>query len=48
MVPYNIRVNTIEPGAVMTEKQLRLWYPTQDKVDAMVNNQRIKKVLTAG
>jgi D-xylose 1-dehydrogenase len=44
---HNIRVNTIEPGAVITEKQLRLWYPTQDKVDAMVNNQRIKKVLKA-
>lgn len=43
---HNIRVNTIEPGAVITEKQVRLWYPTQDKVEAMVNNQRIKKVLT--
>ena len=42
---HNIRVNTIEPGAVITEKQVRLWYPTQDKVDAMVNNQRIKRVL---
>ena len=44
---HNIRVNTIEPGAVITEKQVKLWYPTQDKVDAMVNNQRIKKVLKA-
>jgi D-xylose 1-dehydrogenase len=44
---HNIRVNTIEPGAVITEKQKRLWYPTQDKVDAMVNNQRIRRMLTA-
>ena len=42
---HNIRVNTIEPGAVITEKQVRLWYPTRDKIDAMVNNQRIKKIL---
>jgi D-xylose 1-dehydrogenase len=44
---HNIRVNTIEPGAVVTEKQKRLWYPTQDKVDAMINNQRIKRELSA-
>ncbi len=44
---HNIRVNTIEPGAVITEKQKRLWYTTQDKVDVMINNQRIKRTLTA-
>jgi NAD(P)-dependent dehydrogenase (short-subunit alcohol dehydrogenase family) len=44
--PDNIRVNTIEPGAVMTEKQKRVWYPTQVEVDAMVARQRIQKVLT--
>jgi D-xylose 1-dehydrogenase len=44
---YNIRVNTIEPGAVITEKQKRLWYQTQDKIDAMINNQRIKRELSA-
>jgi D-xylose 1-dehydrogenase len=44
---HNIRVNTIEPGAVITEKQRLLWYPTQDKVDAMINMQRIKRVLNA-
>ena len=38
-------MNSIEPGAVITEKQVRLWYPSQDKVDAMVSNQRIKRVL---
>lgn len=45
--PHNIRVNAIEPGAVITEKQRRLWYPTQDKIDALVNNQKIKKMITA-
>jgi NAD(P)-dependent dehydrogenase (short-subunit alcohol dehydrogenase family) len=43
--PDNIRVNTIEPGAVMTEKQKRIWYPTQTQVKAMVERQRIQKVL---
>jgi NAD(P)-dependent dehydrogenase (short-subunit alcohol dehydrogenase family) len=41
----NIRVNTIEPGAVMTEKQKRVWYPDQAQVDALVEKQRIQKVL---
>jgi D-xylose 1-dehydrogenase len=41
----NIRVNTLEPGAVMTEKQKRLWYPAQSQVDAMISRQRIQKVL---
>jgi D-xylose 1-dehydrogenase len=41
----NIRVNTIEPGAVITEKQRRLWYPTEEQVTAMVSRQRIKRVL---
>ncbi len=44
--PHNIRVNAIEPGAVITEKQRRLWYPTQEKIDALVNNQKIKKMIT--
>jgi D-xylose 1-dehydrogenase len=43
--PDNIRVNTIEPGAVMTEKQKRIWYPSQAQVDAMVARQRIQKIL---
>jgi D-xylose 1-dehydrogenase len=42
---FNIRVNTIEPGAVVTEKQRRLWYPTQASIDGMVEKQRIKNVL---
>jgi D-xylose 1-dehydrogenase len=43
--PDNIRVNTIEPGAVMTEKQRRVWYPEPKQVDAMVSRQRIQRVL---
>jgi NAD(P)-dependent dehydrogenase (short-subunit alcohol dehydrogenase family) len=41
----NIRVNAIEPGAVMTERQRRLWYPTQQAVDAMKERQLIKATL---
>lgn len=40
--PDNIRVNAIEPGAVMTEKQRKLWYPDQKKIDALVNRQLIR------
>jgi NAD(P)-dependent dehydrogenase (short-subunit alcohol dehydrogenase family) len=36
---HRIRVNAIAPGLVLTEKQQRLWYPTREKVDAMVANQ---------
>jgi D-xylose 1-dehydrogenase len=43
--PDNIRVNTIEPGAVMTEKQKRIWYPKQVQVDALVERQRIQQIL---
>ena len=41
----NIRVNAIEPGAVMTEKQRQMWYKTEDSVEAIVNRQAIKRVL---
>jgi NAD(P)-dependent dehydrogenase (short-subunit alcohol dehydrogenase family) len=41
----NIRVNTIEPGAVMTEKQKRVWYTKQEQIDAMVARQRIPSIL---
>jgi NAD(P)-dependent dehydrogenase (short-subunit alcohol dehydrogenase family) len=41
----NIRVNSIEPGAVMTEKQKRIWYPEQAQIDAMISRQRIQRVL---
>jgi NAD(P)-dependent dehydrogenase (short-subunit alcohol dehydrogenase family) len=36
---HRIRVNAIAPGLVLTEKQLRLWYPTPDKVAQMIGNQ---------
>jgi D-xylose 1-dehydrogenase len=41
----NIRVNAIEPGAVITDRQRELWYPTPESVDAMVSRQAIKKIL---
>jgi NAD(P)-dependent dehydrogenase (short-subunit alcohol dehydrogenase family) len=31
--PHNIRVNTLVPGWVMTEKQKRLWFDEQGKAD---------------
>ncbi|MBP7000883.1 SDR family NAD(P)-dependent oxidoreductase [Amaricoccus sp.] len=43
--PDGIRVNAIEPGAVMTEKQLRLWYPTEESVQAMIDRQCIPRLL---
>ena len=44
--PDNIRVNAIEPGAVMTERQRALWYRTQDSVDAMAQRQLIRETLS--
>ncbi len=41
----HIRVNAIEPGAVMTERQRRLWYKTQAAVDAIVQRQSIQETL---
>ncbi len=41
----NIRVNAIEPGAVMTERQRELWFKTEEEVDAVVARQLIKRVL---
>jgi NAD(P)-dependent dehydrogenase (short-subunit alcohol dehydrogenase family) len=41
----NIRVNAIEPGAVMTDRQRELWYPTPESIDVMVQRQSIKTVL---
>ena len=43
--PKNIRVNAIEPGAVMTERQRQLWYKTEDAVQAMVERQLLRRVL---
>ena len=43
--PDNIRVNAIEPGAVMTPRQRELWFTTEASVDAMVQRQTIRRVL---
>jgi NAD(P)-dependent dehydrogenase (short-subunit alcohol dehydrogenase family) len=43
--PDNIRVNAIEPGAVMTERQRALWYKTQETVDAVAQRQLIRETL---
>lgn len=40
-----IRVNAIEPGAVMTAKQRQLWYRTEASVQAMVDRQCLPKLL---
>jgi NAD(P)-dependent dehydrogenase (short-subunit alcohol dehydrogenase family) len=42
--PDNIRVNAIAPGAVVTERQLRLWY-TEAEADAMAQRQLIRRRL---
>ena len=41
----NIRVNAIEPGAVITDRQRELWYKTPESIDVMVERQAIKKIL---
>jgi NAD(P)-dependent dehydrogenase (short-subunit alcohol dehydrogenase family) len=41
----NIRVNAIEPGAVITERQRRLWFPDQASIDAVVARQAIRRML---
>lgn len=43
--PDNIRVNAIEPGAVITERQLELWFKTQEAVDQTVQRQLIRRRL---
>ncbi len=44
----NIRVNAIEPGAIFTEKQRALWYPTEADVQALVNQQLLKRAMDGG
>ncbi|MGX9117329.1 SDR family NAD(P)-dependent oxidoreductase [Mesorhizobium sp. BHbsci] len=41
----NIRVNAVEPGAVITERQRALWFKTQDAIDQTVQRQLIRRVL---
>jgi len=43
--PDNIRVNAIEPGAVMTERQRRLWYKTPESIEAIVRRQSIREAV---
>jgi NAD(P)-dependent dehydrogenase (short-subunit alcohol dehydrogenase family) len=43
--PENIRVNAIEPGAVMTDRQRQLWYKTSESVEAVAQRQMIKTTL---
>lgn len=43
--PDNIRVNSIEPGAVMTSRQKQLWFKTDASIDAMVQRQALKTPL---
>jgi NAD(P)-dependent dehydrogenase (short-subunit alcohol dehydrogenase family) len=43
--PDNIRVNAVEPGAVITDRQRQLWYKTEASVDQVVQRQMIRRVL---
>ena len=42
--PANIRVNAISPGAIMTERQRRLWM-TPDYLAEIMRNQSLKREL---
>ena len=41
----NIRVNSIEPGAVLTERQWMLWFQTEEAIDGVRQRQLIKSPL---
>ncbi len=41
----NIRVNSIEPGAVLTERQKRLWFQTEEALDSVRQRQLLKETL---
>ncbi len=41
----NIRVNAIEPGAVITERQRRLWFKDQAQIDGVAARQAINRTL---
>lgn len=41
----NIRVNAIEPGAIITERQKQLWFKDQQAIDDIVSKQMIRKML---
>jgi NAD(P)-dependent dehydrogenase (short-subunit alcohol dehydrogenase family) len=44
--PFNIRVNTLVPGWVMTERQLRLWVTDEGRAD-IARGQCLQQTLTA-
>ncbi len=46
--PDNIRVNAIEPGAIFTEKQRKLWFPTEADVQALVDQQLLTRAMDGG
>ncbi|MEM7270091.1 MAG: SDR family oxidoreductase, partial [Pseudomonadota bacterium] len=43
--PKGVRVNTILPGAILTEKQREIWYPTQEAIDGLVGKQCLPREL---
>ena len=44
--PDRIRVNAIAPGMVITERQRRLWYPDEQKIDEFRARQAIPDAVT--
>jgi NAD(P)-dependent dehydrogenase (short-subunit alcohol dehydrogenase family) len=45
--PSNVRVNAVLPGAILTERQKRLWW-TPEYESAIMTNQSLKRHLTEG
>jgi NAD(P)-dependent dehydrogenase (short-subunit alcohol dehydrogenase family) len=43
--PHNIRVNAVLPGAILTERQRKLWF-TEEYVARVLQNQALKRMLT--
>jgi NAD(P)-dependent dehydrogenase (short-subunit alcohol dehydrogenase family) len=43
--PYNIRVNAVLPGAIVTEKQKRLWYTPGYKAEIMASQALKRDIL---
>lgn len=41
----NIRVNALEPGAVATPRQIRLWYKSEEAVESVTARQALKRRL---
>ena len=42
--PHNIRVNCVQPGAILTERQRLLWF-TDEYRAVILGNQALKKIL---